>query len=73
MGYYSDIYMSGFPDYKRVGTYYGINNAIDVADRHRMVGDDVKITISETKYNAEFYSVWVRKKSLIEKLKEELF
>lgn len=68
MGYYQDSYMEcAHPDYKKVGTYYGLKNAEEVADWHSLDGD-VKITLSEVKYNAEFYSVWVKKKTLVEKL-----
>ena len=69
MGYYSDEYMLCRPEYKKVGTYYGIANAKKVADSISYQGD-VNITLSEVKYNAEFYSVWVKKKTLIEKLLE---
>jgi hypothetical protein len=69
MGYYSDAYMLGKPDYKKVGTYFGEQNAIDIADRLSKSGD-VMITHTEHKFNADFYSVWLKKKTLIERLLE---
>ena len=70
MGYYRDSYMTHVhPDYKKIGTYYGLKNAEEVADRYSSEGD-VKITLSEVKYNAEFYTVWIKKKTLVEKLLE---
>lgn len=70
MGYYHDSYMEyAHPDFEKVGTYYGIKNAEEVADRYSMDGE-VRITLSDVKYNAEFYSVWVKKKTLVEKLLE---
>lgn len=71
MGYYRDDYMERVhPDFRKVGVYYGINNAKTVADRYNRDGCDVRITLSEVKYNAEFYSVWVKPKTLVEKLLE---
>lgn len=69
MGYYSDVYAESKPGYKRVGTYFGIKNAEDAANSWNRLGD-VIITHTEHKHNADFYSVWLKKKTLLEKLLE---
>ncbi len=69
MGYYSDTYMLDKPKYKKIGTFYGERAAIEVADRWSYAGD-VMITHTEHKFNADFYSVWLKKRTLVEKLLE---
>lgn len=69
MGYYSDAYMLDKPKYEKVGTFYGEKAAIEAADNWSRLGD-VMITHTEHKFNADFYSVWVKRRTLIEKLLE---
>lgn len=70
--YYDDRVMEYKPEFRKIGTYFGKHNAESIADTYRKGDHEVVVTCSELSHlgmqGYDFYSVWVKDISLVDKL-----